>query len=58
MILRGYIPIIAHIERYFHDGIDLDYVQYLKSLGCLIKVNTTSLLGLSSETTKKMHRSF
>lgn len=46
MILRGYIPIIAHIERYFHDGIDLDYVQYLKSLGCLIQVNTTSLLGL------------
>ena len=47
--LHGYTPIIAHIERYFHDGIDLEYVQYLKSLGCLMQVNTTSLLGLSSK---------
>lgn len=47
VILHGYTPIVAHIERYFHDGIDLDYVRYLKKLGCLFQVNTTSIMGKS-----------
>ena len=40
----GYLPIIAHIERYYKDEIDLDYVQYLIDKGCVIQVNTTSIL--------------
>lgn len=44
--IKGYKPIIAHVERYFHEGIDLDYVQYLIDLGCVIQINTTSVLGL------------
>ena len=40
----GYLPIIAHIERYFKDEVDLDYVQYLIDKGCIIQVNTTSIL--------------
>lgn len=44
--IKGYTPIVAHVERYFHEGIDLDYVQYLMDLGCVIQINTTSILGL------------
>lgn len=44
--IKGYKPIVAHVERYFHEGIDLDYVQYLIDLGCVIQINTTSVLGL------------
>ena len=43
--LAGYIPVVAHVERYFHEVIDLDYVQFLIDLGCVIQVNTTSILG-------------
>lgn len=45
LIYQGYIPVIAHVERYFHGDIDLDYVRYLIELGCIIQVNTTSILG-------------
>ena len=45
VIMHGYTPIIAHVERYFHTPIDLDYVRYLIDLGCIIQVNTTSILG-------------
>lgn len=44
MINAGYRPIVAHVERYFHEDIDLDYIAYLVELGCVIQVNTTSLL--------------
>lgn len=40
----GYKPVIAHIERYYRDEIDLDYVEYLRNKGCVIQVNTSSLL--------------
>lgn len=40
----GYLPIIAHMERYYRDEVDLDYVQYLIDKGCVIQVNTTSIL--------------
>lgn len=49
VIYRGYKPIVAHVERYFNDDIDLDYVRFLIELGCVIQVNTTSVLGLGSE---------
>ena len=44
LLSKGYVPILAHLERYFKDGIDLDYAQYLIDKGCLIQVNTTSIL--------------
>ena len=44
ILSRGYIPVIAHIERYYKDEVDLDYVQYLIQKGCVIQVNTTSIL--------------
>lgn len=42
--VKGYKPIVAHVERYFHETIDLDYVQYLLDIGCVIQINTTSVL--------------
>lgn len=44
ILSMGYSPIIAHIERYYKDEVDLDYVQYLIQKGCIIQVNTTSIL--------------
>ena len=46
LIDRGFIPIIAHVERYFPKGIDLSAVKKWQSLGCLFQMNRTSLLGL------------
>jgi protein-tyrosine phosphatase len=48
ILIAGYKPIIAHVERYFHEEIDLEYVQYLLDLHCVIQINTTSILGLGS----------
>lgn len=45
LLIRKYIPIIAHAERYFHDGIDLHRIKEWISMGCYIQVNRTSLLG-------------
>ncbi len=44
ILLKGYIPIIAHVERYYKDEIDLDYIDYLRQKGCLIQINTTSII--------------
>jgi len=44
--IQGYQPIVAHIERYFYEELDIDYIKYLIDLGCIIQVNTTSILGL------------
>ena len=45
----GYIPIIAHYERYF--GVSLSQAIEIKNIGGLIQVNADSLVGLS----KKYH---
>ena len=51
--VRGYRPIIAHVERYFPKGIDLDRVQSWIELGCYIQVNRTSLLGTHGDVCRK-----
>jgi protein-tyrosine phosphatase len=53
VISNGYIPVIAHIERYFYDALDIEYIQYLIDLGCVIQINTTSILGLGHIKHKK-----
>ena len=40
--VRGFIPIVAHVERY--EYLDFDDVFEIKSLGGLIQVNATSLV--------------
>lgn len=44
--VRGYVPVIAHVERYFHTKMDLNRVREWIQMGCKIQVNRTSALGL------------
>lgn len=53
IIIRGYTPIVAHVERYFHKKIDLVRVQDWIDMGCKIQVNRTSLLGYHGKIMKK-----
>ena len=41
----GYIPVLAHAERYGNLVRDLDRVDGLRESGCLIQVNSGSLTG-------------
>ena len=50
--MRGYKPIIAHAERYFRDGMDLERVQGWIDSGYVIQMNTSSLLGIHGKTVK------
>lgn len=51
--IRNLIPVIAHAERYFPKGIDLQRVKRWKELGYVIQVNRTSLLGMHGSQIKK-----
>ena len=53
LIIRGYIPVVAHAERYFHDGIELNRVAKWIDMGCYIQVNRTSLLGSQGKRIQK-----
>lgn len=44
VILLGYRPIVAHVERYFHQGVDCERISNCIDMGCFIQVNSTSLL--------------
>jgi protein-tyrosine phosphatase len=48
----GFIPIVAHIERYDYLSFS-DYIQ-IKNTGALIQVNTTSFLGLDKQVKPKL----
>lgn len=48
----GYIPIVAHPERYMNMSLDL--ALKLKYLGALLQINTTSILGQFGHSIKKM----
>lgn len=45
LFCRGFIPIIAHVERFFPMGLDMDIIENWLDLGCLLQCNRTSLLG-------------
>ena len=51
--VRNMIPVIAHVERYFPKGIDLERIEDWVDRGYVIQVNRTSLLGFHGETAKK-----
>lgn len=48
--VRKMIPLLAHVERYFHSGLDLDLIDAWKDMGVIMQVNRTSLLGLHGKT--------
>ncbi len=47
----GFIPIVAHVERYSYLKND-DFIK-IKQTGALLQVNTTSILGLDKRNVKK-----
>lgn len=53
LILAGYKPILAHVERYFDERIDLSFIQTLVDIGCVLQVNTSSILHPSNSVVKK-----
>lgn len=50
--VRGLTPIVAHVERYFKDEVDIERVQDFIESGYVIQVNTSSLLGVHGKTVK------
>ncbi|MDY0209743.1 MAG: CpsB/CapC family capsule biosynthesis tyrosine phosphatase [Bacilli bacterium] len=50
-VLKGYMPIIAHIERYHY--LDLETVKEIKNSGGFIQVNASSLVGKEGAKLKK-----
>lgn len=44
--------VVAHVERYFHNQIDLEIVQDWIDRGYIIQINSTSLLGIHGNTIK------
>ena len=50
--IKGYKPIIAHAERYFPHGIDLQRIEQWIDNGYVIQVNASSLLGVHGKTVK------
>ena len=48
--VRGMIPVIAHVERYFHEGLDMDIIEDWKNKGYVFQINRTSLQGLHGST--------
>ena len=51
--VKGYVPCIAHVERYFQDGLDLEIIEEWKEKGYVFQVNRSSLLGIHGSTIEK-----
>lgn len=52
-LFGGYIPILAHIERYPNIINDINQVKKLVDMGSYVQVNTMSIVGKSREKQKK-----
>lgn len=53
LLSNGYIPVIAHVERYRCLVEDIENVEELRSIGAYIQVNADAILGLDGRKTKK-----
>ncbi len=51
---RGYVPIIAHPERYFYTQENYDTINHLADLGVLFQLNGTSLVGTNGFEAKEL----
>lgn len=49
LFCRGFIPVIAHVERFFPTGLDLEMVENWLEMGCLLQTNRTSLMGFQGK---------
>ncbi|MGN1277676.1 MAG: tyrosine-protein phosphatase, partial [Floccifex sp.] len=53
ILAKGYIPVIAHVERYFIEELDYEILDDWKSKGYVFQINRTSLLGLHGKRIEK-----
>lgn len=53
LVQKGYLPVLAHPERYLYWQKNLTYFEELKANGWLLQVNLTSLAGYYSEIERK-----
>lgn len=53
LILHGYRPVIAHVERYGCMVDNAELAQMLQEMGAWIQVNADAVLGLEGRTAKK-----
>ena len=51
--MKGMIPLLAHVERYFNHGLDIDQIDDWIDMGVVMQVNRTSLLGFHGKTIQK-----
>lgn len=56
LFCRGFIPIIAHVERFFPTGLDLEMVENWLEMGCLLQTNRTSLMGFQGKRVQRNAR--
>lgn len=49
LFCRGFIPIIAHVERFFPMGLDIEMIENWLDMGCLLQTNRTSLMGFQGK---------
>lgn len=45
LVAEGYVPIVAHPERYEFVQYEEDAAKYIKKIGCLIQLNKGSVMG-------------
>ena len=34
--MKGFVPVLAHIERYFHEGLDYSIIDHWVDMGCIL----------------------
>lgn len=56
LVSGGYIPVIAHAERYGIVQDDPDILMQFREMGALIQINTNSILGLDGHGIKRAAR--
>ena len=54
--LKGYIPVIAHPERYTYFQDNYDLVEELKDMDVLFQCNYSSIIGYYGHSAEKRHR--
>jgi protein-tyrosine phosphatase len=45
IVARGWVPVVAHVERYFYQGPEVDILTEWRAAGAVFQVNVASLLG-------------
>lgn len=46
LLRNGYVPIIAHVERYLCLHKDIDGIDWLRDMGAMMQVNANAILGM------------